>query len=55
MYKRTIGEHGYENDDVGLYFNIWRSMNGRFKQGRTDPRIDLLPSEAEWRLFQDTP
>jgi hypothetical protein len=47
--------HGYDYEDDELHFDIWRSMNGRFNQRQTDPRIDLLSLEAKWRLFQHTP
>jgi len=45
--KKLLDGHGYDDDDVELYFDIWHSMNGRFNQRQTDPRIDLLSSEAK--------
>jgi vitamin K-dependent gamma-carboxylase len=50
--KGKLKEHGY--DDVELYFDIWRSMNGRFNQRQIDPRIDLLSPDVKWSPFQDT-
>ena len=45
-------EHGY--DDVELYFDIWRSMNGRFNQRQINPHLNLLSSEAKWSPFKST-
>ncbi len=53
--KEQLDGHGYDYEDDELHFDIWRSMNGRFNQRQTDPRIDLLSLEAKWRLFQHTP
>lgn len=47
-----LKEHGY--DDVELYFDIWRSMNGRFNQRQIDPRLNLLSSDVHWSAFEDT-
>ena len=38
--------------DIGIYVDVWRSLNGRFQQRLIDPRVDILT--AEWSPFQRT-
>jgi len=50
--QTKLKEHGY--DDIELYFDIWRSMNGRFNQRQLDPRLNVLSADAKWTPFEDT-
>lgn len=51
---RKIKEHkGLNVTDPAIYFDIWRSMNGRFQQRMFDPRVDII--KAHWSPFQRTP
>lgn len=48
QYARCIGKR-LENigmHNVSLYFDVWRSLNGRFQQRIFDPNIDMLT--ASW-------
>ena len=38
--------------DIGIYVDVWRSLNGRFQQRLIDPRVDILT--AEWSPFERT-
>ena len=38
--------------DIGIYVDVWRSLNGRFQQRLIDPRVDVLT--AEWSPFERT-
>ncbi|CAH1793361.1 unnamed protein product [Owenia fusiformis] len=42
----------YDLNNVSLYFDIWRSMNGRFQQRMFDPRVDMVT--AQWHPLMDT-
>lgn len=38
--------------DPAIYFDIWRSMNGRFQQRIFDPRVDIV--KAPWSPYRKT-
>ena len=43
---------GLNISDPAIYFDIWRSMNGRFQQRMFDPRVDIV--KAPWSPFEKT-
>ena len=48
---RKIRNHaGLNISEPAIYFDIWRSMNGRFQQRMFDPRVDIV--KAPWDPFK---
>ncbi|XP_014681352.1 PREDICTED: vitamin K-dependent gamma-carboxylase-like [Priapulus caudatus] len=41
----------YNITNLALYFDVWRSLNGRFQQRMYNPKVDLLA--ADWSPFHD--
>ncbi|XP_028416528.1 vitamin K-dependent gamma-carboxylase-like isoform X1 [Dendronephthya gigantea] len=50
---RKLRDHAAINiSNPAIYFDIWRSMNGRFQQRMFDPRVDIV--KAPWSPFKKT-
>lgn len=48
---KKLSQHEELNiTEPAIYFDIWRSMNGRFQQRLLDPRVDMV--KAEWSPFK---
>ncbi|XP_046860535.1 vitamin K-dependent gamma-carboxylase-like isoform X2 [Xenia sp. Carnegie-2017] len=48
---KKLSQHEELNiTEPAIYFDVWRSMNGRFQQRLLDPRVDMV--KAEWSPFK---
>jgi len=43
----------YNITTIEVYFDIWKSLNGRFQQRIFDPRVDIL--RAPWSPWEEVP
>ena len=52
LARKLRNHEGLNISEPAIYFDIWRSMNGRFQQRMFDPRVDMV--KAPWSPFKHT-
>lgn len=57
QYSACLAHHFTENEEFGIskpeiYFDVWKSLNGRYHQRMIDPHVDIL--SAHWSVSTKT-